>query len=582
MTMKKNIKSMLIIAILAIWTNSIYAENTECKGTSTAASTGSFKLGYNYSFTTNNNGDVTFICELLDAFTSPVAYAQTYNPSFAEIGMTASGNKYSKTFTGQVFGATFKVACKFAYAGGMSVTQLLTYTVGSNCGIIPGAPTLTVTSPATSLTSTSAISGGTITVAGTSSVTARGICWSTETKPTVDLSTKTTDGTGIGTFTSNITGLTPGVKYYVRAYATNTAGTNYGPEITFTAPDTEIPTAFTATSGTPLSTSIPLHLNATDNSGSITYTITYGTKPTIVKTQGISGTQISLLVDSLSPGTDYTFTITAKDATGNAATNSPIIITAKTKPGVTSAPIPTFNSKNVVSVFSDTYNSIGGTIFNPLGAQNTVVSMVQVSSNPTLKYFYFDYEETELGSDLDLTTLGMTNIHFDAWSEDETLLKLSLINRIPASETVYTIPTVIKEAWNTYDIPISEFTNQSGSSSNSIYKLKIEGSGNSGSSLKTVYIDNILLWGPSTALHSISADYSISCYPNPVNDKLKITAESEIRQIVVRNLLGQILKTSMVNDLEKSLDFKSFTAGNYFVTIKLTNSQVATRKIVKL
>ena len=65
-------------------------------------------------------------------------------------------------------------------------------------------------------------------------VTARGVCWSdTTNRPTI-ANAHTSDGTGVGTFTSNITGLTPGTKYYMCAYATNDAGTTYGITIPFT------------------------------------------------------------------------------------------------------------------------------------------------------------------------------------------------------------------------------------------------------------------------------------------------------------------------------------------------------------
>lgn len=95
-------------------------------------------------------------------------------------------------------------------------------------------PTLT-TSTITSIMSTSANSGGNITSDGGASVTARGVVWSTSQNPTVALSTKTIDGTGTGNFTSNITGLSPNTQYYIRAYATNSAGTAYGNEISFTS-----------------------------------------------------------------------------------------------------------------------------------------------------------------------------------------------------------------------------------------------------------------------------------------------------------------------------------------------------------
>ena len=55
----------------------------------------------------------------------------------------------------------------------------------------------------------------------------------TTTGPTTALSTKTSDGTGSGPFTSSVTGLTVNTKYYIRAYATNSVGTAYGNELSF-------------------------------------------------------------------------------------------------------------------------------------------------------------------------------------------------------------------------------------------------------------------------------------------------------------------------------------------------------------
>lgn len=81
------------------------------------------------------------------------------------------------------------------------------------------------------LTSTSGQSGGTISSDGGNAITAKGVVWSTSTGPTVALSTKTNDGTGVGAFTSTLTGLTLNTVYYIRAYATNSVGTSYGPEV---------------------------------------------------------------------------------------------------------------------------------------------------------------------------------------------------------------------------------------------------------------------------------------------------------------------------------------------------------------
>jgi uncharacterized protein (TIGR02145 family) len=85
----------------------------------------------------------------------------------------------------------------------------------------------------TSITSNSAISGGNIISDGGASVTARGVCWDTSTNPTI-AGSYTTDGTGIGSFTSSLTGLTANTTYYVRAYAINSVCIEYGNEVTFT------------------------------------------------------------------------------------------------------------------------------------------------------------------------------------------------------------------------------------------------------------------------------------------------------------------------------------------------------------
>lgn len=85
------------------------------------------------------------------------------------------------------------------------------------------------------ITSTTAAGGGTVRSEGSTPVTSRGIVWSTQTNPTADLPTKTSDGSGAGSYASTITGLTANTVYHVRAYATNSTGTAYGNEVTFTA-----------------------------------------------------------------------------------------------------------------------------------------------------------------------------------------------------------------------------------------------------------------------------------------------------------------------------------------------------------
>jgi aryl-phospho-beta-D-glucosidase BglC (GH1 family) len=89
------------------------------------------------------------------------------------------------------------------------------------------------TNSITSIVAKSAISGGNISSDGGASINARGICWSTSQNPTI-ADNKTNNGTGVGQFTCTLTGLQPNTTYCARTYASNSAGTAYGNQVTFT------------------------------------------------------------------------------------------------------------------------------------------------------------------------------------------------------------------------------------------------------------------------------------------------------------------------------------------------------------
>jgi hypothetical protein len=99
---------------------------------------------------------------------------------------------------------------------------------------VPTVDTATANfSPLTDVTYVAAhdsiVSGGQVVSDGGATVTARGVCWSTSQNPTI-ATNKTVNGTGTGFFSSPFDGLTVNTTYYIRAYATNSAGTGYSPE----------------------------------------------------------------------------------------------------------------------------------------------------------------------------------------------------------------------------------------------------------------------------------------------------------------------------------------------------------------
>lgn len=134
---------------------------------------------------------------------------------------------FSTNLTSLTPGTTYYVRAYATNSAGTTYGSQIQFTTSPEIIL----PTVT-TSAITGITTTTASGGGNVTSDGNGTISARGVCWSTSENPTT-ANSKTEDGTGTGSFTSSLSGLTPGTTYYVRAYATNSAGTSYGQELSF-------------------------------------------------------------------------------------------------------------------------------------------------------------------------------------------------------------------------------------------------------------------------------------------------------------------------------------------------------------
>ena len=198
----------------------------------------------------------------------------------------------------------------------LSSIDSITYTIGT-----PGQLATLTTLPVGNIVSTSATSGGNITNNGGTAVTQRGVVWGTGPNPTT-ANSQTSDGSGTGNYTSNLTGLAPSTTYYVRAYATNSAGTAYGNQL-----------SFTTTGGAGSITA--LNCNSTTNSGTLTAGIAAsGVSSSVLYTggnggsysgQNVSSTGVTGLTATLSAGSfasgsgSLTYTITGTSSAAGTA-----------------------------------------------------------------------------------------------------------------------------------------------------------------------------------------------------------------------------------------------------------------------
>ena len=157
-----------------------------------------------------------------------ICWSTTQNPTVNNSKTTegTGTGQYTSTLSGLLAGTTY-----YARAYGENSRGIV---YGSQVSFNTiGLPLLTTTA-VSNITATSATSGGTIISDGGSPITAKGVVWSTSPNPTIDLTSKTNDGAGLGMFTSTIANLVNNTKYYIRAFMINSFGVYYGEEFSFT------------------------------------------------------------------------------------------------------------------------------------------------------------------------------------------------------------------------------------------------------------------------------------------------------------------------------------------------------------
>ncbi|MEI6138141.1 MAG: fibrobacter succinogenes major paralogous domain-containing protein [Mariniphaga sp.] len=304
-----------------------------------------------------------------------VCWSTDQNPTTAN-SKTIDGagvGTFTSNLIGLLPGTTYYVK---AYATNSMGT---TYGNQMTLSITAVMATLTTTA-ATAITAAAATSGGDITTDGGSAVTARGVCWATSENPTTSNS-KTNDGTGAGTFTSNLTGLLPGKTYYVKAYATNSIGTAYGNQVTLTT--TAVMATLTTTAATAItSASATCGGDITTDGGSVVTSRgicwSIGQNPTTANSKTIDGTGAGSFTSNLIgllPGTTYYVKAYATNSVGTTYGNQVTLITP--------AVMATLSTTAASAVATTTATS-GGTITTDGGVTVTARGVCwSITQNPT-------------------------------------------------------------------------------------------------------------------------------------------------------------------------------------------------------
>ena len=296
-----------------------------------------------------------------------VCWSTTVNPTIAdsrkEEGSVSATGAFTSNMTALSPDTTYYVRAYATNTAGTSYGNQVSFTSRAQ------APTVT-TQAETLIGETTATGNGTITDLGAPPPTEHGVCWNTTGTPTIaDNNTAQGPVSATGAFTSSMTGLSPNTAYYVRAYATDTAGTIYGNEISFTSGGqgptvtTQAVSAIAKTTATGNGTITDLGASNPTEHG-VCWNTT-GT-PTIADSKttdgGVAATgAFTSNITGLRPGTDYYVRAYATNAGGTSYGNQVFFISTGRldtgKPSsykVTVTKIEMYNGTSWVSIFSGT------------------------------------------------------------------------------------------------------------------------------------------------------------------------------------------------------------------------------------
>ena len=246
------------------------------------------------------------------------------------------------------------------------------------------------------------------------------------------------------------------------------------------------------------------------------------------------------------------------------------------------APTPTYNATNVISMFSNPYTNVSVDTWQAVWSQG-ILSNLQIAGNDTKKYTNLDYVGIEtLGANI-LSGSPMTHLRRDAWTANITNLKIKLVDfgadmaYAGGDDSEHELSFVpILEQWNTYDIPLSNFTSLN--STQHIAQLIISGAP---AASGIVYIDNVLFRNDNNIGLGENNNIEMEVFPNPIRDELIIRHTEKTTRIILVDCFGQNLMEIVPTSSETIIDLSNFPAGCYFLQSEQADQKM-TKRIVKL
>lgn len=305
--------------------------------------------------------------------------------------------------------------------------------------------------------------------------------------------------------------------------------------------DTESPAALTASLNSASYFNAKLNCSATDNSGAVNFIVKNGTD-TVATGGAASGVAATIVVNNLTPNTEYTFDVWASDAEGN-TTAASVPVTVNTLATPAPAPVPTPTPGNVISIYSDAYTAATGFNVGGWGQSTVATEGTLATSDKAYLCEKFNYLGLELnGNVAAFNASEMDSLHIDIWTSNATTFK---ITPIWGGEALYSCTPINLNQWNSFDIPLTAFN---GINLANIYQIKMEAAP-SGTAL--LFFDNLYFYKHDTgsALNNTTTNIKIGTSNNQIT-----ISGVENETISIYTVLGNCIYMSEKNNKDVAID----------------------------
>ena len=288
----------------------------------------------------------------------------------------------------------------------------------------------------------------------------------------------------------------------------------------------------------------------------------------------------SWLVPSATSGTgNATITVTAAENTSSASRTATVTVTAsdntvktvtvtQAAAPVAAAPTPIMDAANVKALYSDAYTPVASTYQNWYGTDMadmaTATSGNMVKNVTSVCCFGFVLTDKDMSS--------LTKLHVDVYPTTLTTMSFGIVSNGDKKATI----TLTPNQWNAVDLTLADFAGADLTNVGQVGFWDLNGA---------FYMDNLLFYSGNynvaTGISNLKID-NIKCFPSSVSNSLTVSADTKISRVNIVSLVGQHIRSEIVNEKSKTIDLSDLNSGNYLVAIELTNGQYSTKKIVKL